>query len=766
MSTNRIGFKTPEDEINLLYGIVKCLKDAIVVLDSALKIIFINETAQLLFGLGPSQSPPEQNDQPGGLFFSDRFTPCSLNELPFFKADRYNPNAEIELYVQRPDGSGTSISAACRPLPEQDGDELCWLVTLTDITHQKQHEHKLRNRVDEQLKLIIEQRQAQNSLKATLASLRAVFDNLPFWAWMKDREGKYILANKHWSQAVGIDDPVNLNDITDFDIWPKEVAERYWLSDQQVMTSRQPIVLTEKAWDVSRETWIETIKAPILDDNEQVLGITGLARDITQNLSAEQQLLKFSERLRLASKAAAIGICEWDISIGLADWDERNYEIFGISSGTPIDYRKWAKLVLPEDLSNTIIMLRKLLQNKQETHWEFRIRRQNDGALRYIQASAIPVCQPDGVVHKIIGVNLDITQFKQIETELNEKRAHLAEAQALGNMGSWLFDLDSNKLTWSDEVYRIFAMAIGTPLNYDNFLAHIHPDDRAYVDGKWTAAVQGGGYDIQHRILVDGKVKWIRERALLEFGSDGRLLRAVGTAQDITELKLVESDLEASRLQLRQLAAGRERIREEERKRIARDIHDELGQMLTSLRMEIALLRINFAGDNLALFDKIQSLTRLLDNTIQVTREVATKLRPTVLEMGIGPALEWLVKTTTLQSGIEFDLAYTESELDLNEETAIVVFRIVQESINNVLKHAQAGKVTISMKIESDNYILEIGDNGKGFDYTATRQANSLGLISIQERAIMLGGEAIISSTQGKGTLIRVRIPLSAGQQR
>jgi signal transduction histidine kinase len=182
--------------------------------------------------------------------------------------------------------------------------------------------------------------------------------------------------------------------------------------------------------------------------------------------------------------------------------------------------------------------------------------------------------------------------------------------------------------------------------------------------------------------------------------------------------------------------------------------------------MEIALLRINFAGDNLALFDKIQSLTRLLDNTIQVTREVATKLRPTVLEMGIGPALEWLVKTTTLQSGIEFDLAYTESELDLNEETAIAVFRIVQESINNVLKHAQAGKVTISMKIESDNYILEIGDNGKGFDYTATRQANSLGLISIQERAIMLGGEAIISSTQGKGTLIRVRIPLSAGQQR
>lgn len=155
-----------------------------------------------------------------------------------------------------------------------------------------------------------------------------------------------------------------------------------------------------------------------------------------------------------------------------------------------------------------------------------------------------------------------------------------------------------------------------------------------------------------------------------------------------------------------------------------------------------------------------------MDNTIEITREVATKLRPTVLEMGIGPALEWLVKTTALRSGIEFNISYTESELDLNEEKAVVLFRIVQESINNVLKHAQASKVNISMKMESDNYVLEIADNGKGFDYAESREVNSLGLIGVKERAIMLGGEACISSSQGNGTLIRVRIPVSNAEHR
>lgn len=606
---------------------------------------------------------------------------------------------------------------------------------------------------------ITERQRIEKSLHETIASLRAIYDNLPFLAWMKDTEGRYVQANKHWLQAVNIPELTAGNAITDFDIWPQELAEHYRHVDQEVMRNRRQIQLTESAMDGNRRIWTETIKAPVIDNQGRILGTTGLARDISESRLAMEQMNEHSERLRLASRAAAIGICEWDMNTGLANWDERMHEIFGLPNDRPVDYPTWAKTVLPSDLPSARTKVQKLIREKQEMHWEFRIHRQNDGALRYINASAIAACDKQGNVQKIIGVNLDVTEFKQIEIALLEKETHLAQAQAQAHLGSWSLDIANQELKWSDENYRIFGIAIGTHLNYDNLLTHIHPDDRDFVEQKWKAAMAGESYDIQHRILVNGKIKWIRERAELDFAGDGSLIRGVGTSQDITELKLIEKELETSRLQLRKLAARRERAREEERKRIAREIHDGLGQMLTALRMEIALLRINFGNGNPEFLANIQSLTGLLDNTIKVTREVSTKLRPTVIEMGIVPAMQWLIKTTAIQSGIEFNTFFPDSDLDMNDEAAIVVFRIVQESLNNVLKHALASKVIISLKQNSGRWLLEIIDNGIGFDSEAARNVESYGLLGIKERAYMLGGETIVTSTPGLGTHIQVLIP-------
>jgi len=306
---------------------------------------------------------------------------------------------------------------------------------------------------------------------------------------------------------------------------------------------------------------------------------------------------------------------------------------------------------------------------------------------------------------------------------------------------------------------------LGMPLTYEHFLNMVHPEDQQFVDQAWQEAIQGAPYDIQHRIIVDGKIKWLRERAELELDADGKLLRAVGTSQDITELKEIERNLEASRLQLRQLSARREKAREEERKRIAQEIHDELGQALTALRLDISLLRLEFAGDNQPFLDKIHHIMGILDRTIQVTRDVATSLRPSAIEMGIVPALEWLTKKFSEQSGIECTLCYPGDEFAMDEESSIVVFRISQESLTNVLRHAGASKVAISVKLEADHYCLEIQDNGQGFDVLAPRKTKSFGLLGIQERAIMLGGETSVASSPGQGTLIKVRIPANPARQ-
>ncbi|MEI8571150.1 PAS domain S-box protein [Methylomonas sp. LW13] len=600
---------------------------------------------------------------------------------------------------------------------------------------------------------------AQKRVSESEARLRAMYDSLPFLAWMKDRNGKYIQANKHWLNAVGIDHLHDSKDVTDFDIWPEGLAEHYRAVDQEVMLTRQQISLTERAFDAGRETWTETIKAPIVDDKDDVLGTIGLARDITESRSAEERLRNYNERLSLATKAAAIGICEWDLALGVGDWDERMYEMFGIPVGTPIDYQTWSALVVVEDLPRTEATLRKLIRDQQEKHWEFRIRRQSDGALRFIQASAIIAGDSKSGGQKIVGVNRDVSNFKLIENALRESEAHLAHAQAQAHLGSWSLNLREHSLKWSDENYRIFGMPLGTPISYERFLKCVHPADRHYVRHAWEAAMRGAPYDIQHRIVANGKIKWLRERADLVFAGDGSFVRGIGTSQDITELKIIEKDLESSRLQLRQLAARREKAREEERKHMAREVHDELGQMLTALRMEMSLLRMKFAINNRELAEQIRNIMELLDQTIQVTRDVATSLRPSAIEMGIVPALEWLVRKFAEQSGIQCDLLYPEDDFDMDEECAIVIFRIAQESLTNVLRHAAASKVKIAVNLDKDHYCLKIDDNGRGFDTHAPTKTKSFGLIGIRERSLMLGGETSISSAPGQGTSIQVRIP-------
>ncbi len=638
------------------------------------------------------------------------------------------------------DVSGKDRYTQATYLPDiSDGEVKGFFVLVTDVTELKT---------------------AQQRIAESEASLRAIYDNLPFLAWMKDKQGKYIKANKHWLQTVNIANVEQLSGLTDFDIWPKALAEHYRSVDEEVMQTRQQICLTENALDGGRETWTETIKSPVISDKGEVLGTTGLARDITESRSAEEKLRKYSERLRLASKAAAIGICEWDISTGLAVWDEKMYEIFGIPEGTAVDFNAWANTVFPDDLPCSTAKIRSLVEEKQEVHWEFRIRRQNDGELRYIQASAIAGLNDRGALRNIVGVNLDVTEVKLTEMSLLDKKAHLAQAQAQAHLGSWVINIINNQLSWSDENYRIFGVPLDTPLTYDHFMACVHPDDRSFVDAAWHAACQGAKYDIQHRIVVDGKVKWVRERAELEFADDGRLLSSTGTTQDITELKAIQSDLERSRQQLRQLSAKREKAREEERRRIAREVHDELGQMLTALRMDISLLRLKFLNTDQAFKQSIHQIIELVDKTIQVTRDVATSLRPAAIEMGIVPALEALRSKFFERSGIQCILNYPDDSFNMDDEYSIVVFRIVQESLTNILRYAEATKVSITLKLDADNYVIEIHDDGRGFEYDKSSKTKSFGLIGIQERALMLNGEAAILSTLGGGTLIRVTIPL------
>jgi len=210
----------------------------------------------------------------------------------------------------------------------------------------------------------------------------------------------------------------------------------------------------------------------------------------------------------------------------------------------------------------------------------------------------------------------------------------------------------------------------------------------------------------------------------------------------------------------RERAYELETSREEERKHLTREIHDELGQHLSALRMGVSVVGLEFGGKNPSLQGKIEGMVTLVDATIKVVRNVVSSLRPSALDMGVVSALEWLAEEFTGHTGVPCSLDVCEENIVLDDQRATTIFRIAQESLTNISRHAHASQVKISLERIDKHYVLQVRDNGVGFD-TARRKKKSLGLIGIRERTSMLGGEVAIFSVPGVGTTIKVLIPIA-----
>lgn len=499
---------------------------------------------------------------------------------------------------------------------------------------------------------------------------------------------------------------------------------------------------------------VEYVSAPIQDDG-QVTGAVVVFSDITQRRRHEATLARWQQIFEHS---------EWGIVIGSADGKslELLNPAFARMHGYSVEELLGRPItdVFAPDCHQALFENIRLSHEKGHHVWEsWHLRR--DGSRFPVQIDTTAVKDENGqVLYRVVNVQ-DITERRRAEDTLRESEAHLARAQAQGMLGSWWLDIPNNVLEWSAENYCIFGIPQGTPLSYDTFLDCIHPDDRDYVDRAWRAGMSGEPYDIQHRIVVDGRVKWVRERADLEFAADGALLRGVGTSQDITELKRHEDELLRSRQNLRELAAHHERIREEERTRIAREVHDELGQYLTALYMDIAMLKMRFGQNHPDLDDLIAGMKKTIDTTMGVVRNIAAALRPGALDMGLVLATEWLLAQFESRTGIRCLLDAPQGDLELDDERATAAFRILQESLTNIARHAQARQVDVSISLIENMLDIAVRDNGIGFNPSEVRGRKTFGLMGIRERALMFGGESKIDSEPGVGTTLHASIPLA-----
>ena len=232
--------------------------------------------------------------------------------------------------------------------------------------------------------------------------------------------------------------------------------------------------------------------------------------------------------------------------------------------------------------------------------------------------------------------------------------------------------------------------------------------------------------------------------------------------RDVTERVRAEEALHRSKEELRELASAANSVREQEKSRIARELHDELAQALTALKMDVSWVRERLPAEQLAIGEKLSAMQQMLDSTVAATRRISADLRPLMLDdLGLMPAAEWLVQNFRQRTGIACELALGVPELELRDPHATAVFRILQESLTNIARHAQASLVEVTVDVEDGAVALTVHDNGRGFVPEESRKPNSFGLMGLRERAYLLGGEVRIDSGRGRGTTVEVRIPIA-----
>ena len=288
----------------------------------------------------------------------------------------------------------------------------------------------------------------------------------------------------------------------------------------------------------------------------------------------------------------------------------------------------------------------------------------------------------------------------------------------------------------------------------------VHPDDQpAYNQSQRAALDADRDGHWQGRILTrEGEQRWADIKAIARRLEDG-LVVWDGIVWDISESKRIELALSESRGQLRELSAHLESVREEEKARIAREVHDELGQVLTVLKLETSMCELAYGELDAGLQERLNSMKRLIANLFQLVRDVATALRPPILDAGISSAIEWQAHRFESRTQIPCLVQVPDNLPALTDVKATGLFRILRAALTNVMRHAQAHTVDVRLALEDGWLCLTVSDDGRGF-IPAPGRPSSFGLVGMRERVLMLGGSLQLDSRLGEGTTLYVRIPL------
>lgn len=898
-----------------------------------LRAVYISPAYEQIWG----RSCQSLYDDPHG--FIEAVHPEDRNYL-FDSWERHirGEQTDIEYRIIRPDGAVRWIRDCGFPIKDESGGF---------------------NRIAGVAEDITERRQAQEALRETNDALRTLIHASPLAIFALDPEGRVKIWNPAAERIFGWNEGEILDQT--FSILSEDPEEERTLLQRFIAEGKEVtgIELRRRRKD-GRSIDLSLSVAPLpAGGGLATIGLVAVAADISDRKKAEEAFRKSNERLNLVTRATNDAVWDWDLMTDGLWWNENLQTLFDYKPkeiGPGVDW--WADRLHPEDRDRVLSSVNAAIEGGEQ-FWvgEYRFRR-GGGAYASVFDRGYIVRDTAGVPVRMIGAIMDITERKQAEERLKRSEGQLAAAQEIARLGSWVWDLPTGQVTWSDEHYRIFGLRPQErKITYDIFLQFIHREDvdrisRIVKEG--LLEPQPFSYDFRV-IRPDGTVRIVHSRGEVLCNANRSPLQMIGTVQDVTEQRqaeealrvkteqlgavtnaltayldrgdwtetsaqilrsviqqtesqygfigvvvegpalrilavegieettrnrpfyielhrtdqkqgylelnrfdnlfgkviqtgnivlsndiasdprsagippghpalhtflgvpiirenevvgmigianrpggysgkeqagleilshatgilydsyrrrerenalekqrrTVERELRRSQRELRNLSSRLHSMVEEERTRISREIHDELGQQLTILKMELSWLGKQLPEALDLLRKRTKSMTKLVDRTIHSVRRISTELRPGVLDdLGLTAAIEWQVQEFQTRTKLHCLLSVRPEEITLDPERSTTVFRILQEALTNIVRHAHASEVKISLEKNKEELILEIGDNGRGIAEDQISHTKSLGLLGMRERALLWGGAVQIRGVPGRGTTVTVRIPL------
>jgi PAS domain S-box-containing protein len=504
------------------------------------------------------------------------------------------------------------------------------------------------------------------------------------------------------------------------------------------------------------------VHVSLLEDGDiPAIGI--ILHDITERGRAETELRASEERLRLAFAGAKEGVWDWDLDTGHVVYSPRWKEMLGYGDDEiPSTVTAWEALLHPEDRARANDLHDAVHRGHGTYEAEFRLRHKA-GHYVTVLTRGLPIRSEDGRVVRIVGTHLDITEKKRTEQALRESEERLQLAFAGAQEGIWDWDLQSNAVVYSSRWKQMLGYGdeeIEPHISAWERL--VHPDDRKVADAAHETVTRGEStYQAEFRLRhKDGHYVHVLSRGFaVRRDAGGPVARIVGTHFDLTQRR--EREAERARAEL----LGRlVFVQEDERRRIARDMHDQFGEHLTALSLEIASLK-EACGTRPELAEHAATLETIAERLDRDVEQLVWRLRPTALDdLGLRAALTNYVQEWSARHGVSAEV-HTSGLLDdrLASEVETALYRIAQEALNNVAKHARAQRVELLLERRPDCVLLIVEDDGVGFDGSKPAAGrHGFGLVGMRERAALVGASLDIETTPGQGTTILVRMAMPA----